>query len=120
MVADAKWVPATSLVPGEKYIILSRDGTKALYITKGDYAFADTDVYNMGSGEVPDQCIVVAQSYGNNTVLKVDTMPSWLETTLTDGTHDWDQGQPYNYLKTTGGVQYASGFSLNNGQLISN
>ena len=120
VVADAKWVPATSLVPGEKYIILSRDGTKALYITKGDYAFADTDVYNMGSGEVPDQCIVVAQSYGNNTVLKVDTMPSWLETTLTDGTHDWDQGQPYNYLKTTGGVQYASGFSLNNGQLISN
>ncbi len=123
----SNWAPADSLDLGHKYILLSPDRKQALSISQGDWAFSHTDVLavspnadgTVNGSEALEPCIVIAEASGDKVLLKVKNMRSWLETSETNGNQGWDAGQPVNYFKTTAGEQYASGFVLENGLLVS-
>ena len=123
----SNWAPADSLILGHKYILLSPDGKNALSITQGDWAFSDTDTVTadlnadgtVNGSQTLESSIVIAEAAGDKVLLKVKNMASWLETSETNGNQGWDAGQPVNYFKTTAGEQYASGFVLENGLLVS-
>lgn len=124
------WVPATQLIPGNKYLIVSPDGSKALYISKNheNNGFDTSDVIDVtqhtGNLIVNDQtyttwfssdsidlrCIFTAQTRNKEnhtgTILKCDgtTNNTWLLV----------QNHNNNYLKSTSQDTYASNMEFDN------
>lgn len=129
------WVPATSLVTGKQYMIVSNDGTQALYITPNhqNHGFDATDkkevVQIKGTLTIGGQtysnwydpklidsrCTFTAQTASKNgnsgIILKNEgaSVNTWILVQNADG----------NYLKSTSGSNYASFMSFENGLLKS-
>lgn len=127
------WVPADSLVAGEQYMIVSPDGTQALFITAGHqnngFDFSDkipveqkNGTLELGgrlytawyeAGSIPDRSIFTAQNASKNgnpgIVLKNNgaSKDTWLLV----------QNANNNHLKSTSGLAYASFFTVEGGVL---
>ncbi|MGE9942084.1 Cna B-type domain-containing protein [Bariatricus sp. SGI.161] len=127
------WVPATELTVGQQYLIVSADGTKALYIASNheNRGFDTSDVksviqqtgnlevngnaYNTwyATDGIDSRCIFTAQTREKEghtgTILKCNgtSANTWLLV----------QAANSNHLKSTSGANYASNMMFENGML---